>query len=459
LVDYSLMRKEVTVDGEPRFAMLETIREFGVGQLAAHGDTEQVRTAHAHHFLVLAEEVAPLLKGPEQRRWLDRLEADHGNLRAALGWFAQEDDGEAALRLAGTLARFWWVRGHLSEGSAWYERLLAAARDRPVDPAVRARALTGAAILAHLQRDLDRSAALLEEGLGWARTAGDAREIADALNSLGRVAVDRGDLDRATGWFEAAIPHYQAANHPQGLAGCRNNLAVVWRERGEFDRAVPLFEEALSGFRAAGEERGVGLAANNLGFLATLRGDPATAAAYHREGLAVYRQIGDRIGLATSLENIAQLAYDAGQPAEAVRLLAAAAALRAAIGSAAGSDSQAQVERTLAAARAALDASTFASAWQSGSAFSLDRAIELAWRIVESPPPAAPSGAAPAGDLTEREIEVLRLVAVGRTDREIGEALAINPRTASRHVANIYRKLDLHSRAEATAFARRRGLA
>jgi DNA-binding NarL/FixJ family response regulator len=436
--------------------MLETIREFGLGQLAAQGEAEAMRAAHARHFLTLAETNTSRLKGPEQGRWLDRFEADHGNLRAALTWFAQEDETEAALRLAVALIHFWLVRGHLSEGLTWCERLLAATRDRPVDPAVRCRALYGTATLAQVQRDLDRATELLEEALRWPQLAEDTRAMADVHNSLGTIAFGRGDLDRAAGYYETAITHYHAIDHLQGAAGSRNNLALIWRRRGQLDRAVSLYEQALTDWRAAGHSRGVALAANNLGAIATIRGDLATAAAFHREGLATFRRLGDRPGLATSLEEVADLALAAGQPVEAIPLLAAAAALRATIGFLAGSDVEGNGE-TLEAARSVLDPATAAAAWEDGSALSLERALEVAEGVIESPEPAKPD-AAVLDELTEREIEVLRLLAAGRADREIAETLFISPATAARHVANIYRKLDVHSRVEATAVARLHGL-
>jgi non-specific serine/threonine protein kinase len=399
------------------------------------------------------------LKGPEQGRWLDRLEAEHGNLRAAMTWFEQAGDSESALRLAGALFRFWWVRGHLSEGRSWYARLLASAAGRVVSPVVRARALNGAGTLAQLQSDLDRAMTLLVEGLGWARQASDAREIADALTGLGSVAFDQQDLELAGAWYQEAIPHYRAADHPEGVAGCLNNLSLVWRERGDLDGAARLLEESLAIFRARGDQRGVGIALGNLALLATLRGDLAAATALLREGLTIRQQLADQTGLASSLEHVGHLACAAGQYFAAIRLIAAAAAIRSAIGSSIRFDVQGHVDRTLAAARAALDAAAFAAAHAAGGTLSLDAAVSEAWRVITPAAPEPTRTAPPPIELTEREREVLRLLAGGMTDRHIGDALYISPSTATRHIANIYRKLGVHSRAEATALARRQGLA
>jgi non-specific serine/threonine protein kinase len=459
LIDHSLLRRQSLPAGEPRFGMLETIREFGAGQLDSLDEAAWVKRAHAAHYLEESEAIAPRLKGPEQGHWLDRLEADHGNLRAAMRWFEQAGEPVAALRIAGALFLFWWVRGHLSEGRGWYDRLLAAASGQDVAPAVRARALSGAGALAQLQRDLDRAAALLAEGLTAARRSGDVREIADALNALGSTRLDQGDLDRAVACYEEAISFYQAADHPEGVAGCYNNLSLVWRRRGDFGRAGALLEQALTIFQERGDRRGIGIASTGLGFVATMRGDLDRAVRFHRAALAIRQELGDQTGLAISLDYLGHLAGAGGRHVDAVRLLAAAAALRAAIGGVNRSDAQVHVDRTLEAARDALDEATFAAAGAAGGALSLDRALAEAWRVIAEPASAGPAvDAAPAAELTERETEVLRLVAAGLTDRQIGERLFISTSTATRHTANIYRKLGIHSRAEATDYARRQGL-
>jgi predicted ATPase/DNA-binding CsgD family transcriptional regulator len=458
LVDHSLLRQRAMPDGGARFAMLETVRECAGEHLVRAGEANAARARHAAYFLALAEATAPRLKGPEQGIWLDRLESEHGNLRAALTYYEELDAGEPALRLAGALFRFWWVRGHLSEGLAWYERLLALSSGREIAPIVRARALIGAGSLAHDQRDLERAAALLEEGVSWARRAGDAREIADALNALATVARDDGDLDLATAWYEAAIPRYRAADHPQGAAGCLNNLALVARVQGDLDRAATLFAESLTAFRALGDRRGIAITLNSLGHIATNRGDLTTAAACFQEALAIHREVGEQIGLPTTLELIGCFAVAAGQPVVALRLLAAGASLRESIGSAPRLDTQAEIERALAAARAALDDATAGAAWRAGAHLPLDAALAEAAAVVAEPLDQSPGGAAPTELLTARELAVLCLLAAGRTDREVGAALGISPATAGRHVANLYKKLDLHSRAEATDYARRHRL-
>ena len=167
LLDKSLLRREEAVDGEPRFGMLETVREYGLEQLEASGGLGATRQAHAEYYLALAEAAEPELRGPEQARWLERLEAEHDNLRAALEWADERDAGELGARLGAALWRFWSVRGYLTEGRARLGSVLA--RVGPsVGAATRARVLDGLAYLTRLQGDYRAARALCEQSLSSA---------------------------------------------------------------------------------------------------------------------------------------------------------------------------------------------------------------------------------------------------------------------------------------------------
>ena len=196
LVDKSLLLQAEAPEDEPRFAMLETVREYGLERLAASGETDATRRGHAAFFLALAERAEPELTGREQGIWLDRLEVEHDNLRAALGW-ALEHEGETALRLAAALWRFWADRSHLREGGRWLERALATAA--PTVPASRLKALNGAGVIAMQLGDYQRAVALQEEGLALARAIGDQRGVSWALGDLAVVDAVRGNYERASG--------------------------------------------------------------------------------------------------------------------------------------------------------------------------------------------------------------------------------------------------------------------
>ncbi len=200
LVDKSLLRQEVGPDEEPRFAMLETIREFGLERLAARGEEAAIQNAHAAYFLALVEQAESALLGPEQMAWLTWLDAAHDNLRAALDW-CLASDAEAGLRLAGALSLFWQVRGYLLEGRRWLEALLAQAPQRA---ALRAKALHAAGQLARHQADIASGISLCEESLAIYRELGDKRGGAYVLRTLGLLVSDGGDPERGRALFERA---------------------------------------------------------------------------------------------------------------------------------------------------------------------------------------------------------------------------------------------------------------
>lgn len=192
LIDKSLLRQTAHVDGEPRFTMLETIREYALERLAAGEEADEIQNVHAAYYLALAEEAEPELNGAEQRAWLERLEAEHANLRAALQRSLEREDRETALRLGGALWRFWLSQGHLNEGRRWLEEALAGGGG--ASASTRARALNGAGTLAHYQGDYGRAAELCGESLQLSRRLEDKRHIASALGRAGARGPFRGAL-------------------------------------------------------------------------------------------------------------------------------------------------------------------------------------------------------------------------------------------------------------------------
>jgi hypothetical protein len=188
LLDKSLLRQEEGPNGEPRFVMLETVHEFAREKLQESKEAEEIKRVHAQYFLTLAEQAFPELRGPDQLEWLERLEAEHDNMRAALSWALEHKQVELALRLGSALWWFWWMRGHNSEGRRWLEQALA--MDGRGSPEVRAIALAGAGALASEQGDLDRAKEACEGG--FELLANEAREASETklnlLSCLGWVA-------------------------------------------------------------------------------------------------------------------------------------------------------------------------------------------------------------------------------------------------------------------------------
>ncbi len=374
LVDKSLLRSEQ--GAEPRFSMLETIRAYGLEQLAAVGETEASRRRHAAHYLVVAQRAEPALTGAEQGTWLARLEGEHDNLRAALQW--SRDSGESALglRLAGALWRFWYVRGHLSEGRAWLDGLLAlTTSDREPDvAAIRAKALTGAGVLANIQGDYDRATVLCEESLTLYRRLDDTRGPAVALNILGNLAMNQGAYARAVALSEESLALYRTLGDKRGMAVALNNLGVVLLHQGAYERSAALCEESLTLNRELDDKRGISAALHNLGDVAREQGDYRQAVALYAESLALYRTMGDSEGIAGCLEAVARVAYAQGQMERATRFYAAAATLRDAIGASLTSTNRTTHDQALVNARITLGEPAFAAAWAAGAALSMDQA-------------------------------------------------------------------------------------
>jgi predicted ATPase/class 3 adenylate cyclase len=269
LVDSSLVRQDEH-DGEPRFTMLETIREYGLERLTESGEEPAVRKSLAAYFLALAQAAEPELTGPTQFTWLAQLETEHSNLRAVLEW-TLEHDAETALRLAGALGRFWRYRAYFTEGRSWLERALAEGPAGMTQD--RAKALHGAGVLARQQSDYRQAAVLLDEALAHYRELGDEHGVADALDGLGNVALGQGDLERAEKLFEEVLRLWRSQEDTNGIARALDDLGSVAQSRGELERAMALKEQSLGLYRKLQDEWNVARLLNNLGYTASEAGD------------------------------------------------------------------------------------------------------------------------------------------------------------------------------------------
>jgi DNA-binding CsgD family transcriptional regulator/tetratricopeptide (TPR) repeat protein len=452
LLDQNLVRRvgEDAAD-EARYGMLATIREYATEQMAASGEEEAIRECHAAHFLALAETLAPTLYGSSQRAGLTRLAHEQDNLRAALAWFAAGGDAERGLRLAVALWRFWYIRGYLDEGCGWFARFLGQG-GAPLP--LRADALASAGALAHYHGDGEAAWGLLHEALALWRALGDPRGLADTLMSLGNLAEeDRGDLATAHAFFAESLGAWRQVGDRWGIAMTLVNLGGVTQDLGDYAGARPLIEESLALFRSQEDERGIGYALYHLAKDALDRDEFGAAATLGAAAARQFAAVGDRRVVAFHLEFLGRVAGADGDAPRLVRLCSAAAALRAAAGVPALPYERAQAEHVLAAARSDLDPRTYASAWAAGRALTLDEALGAA---LAAPPAAATRAAYPYG-LTAREVEVLRLVAEGLTNAQVAARLFLSPKTVTRHLNNVFAKLDVGTRTAARV-ARERGL-
>jgi non-specific serine/threonine protein kinase len=439
--------------------MLETVREYGLEHLAVSGEDRAVRARHAAWCLALAEGGEPhAWNWPAQRWWLDRLEGELANLRAALAWLEETGDAETSLSLAGALGGLWSYRSHRFEGRAWLERALA--RGGETASTGRAVALEVLCVLdVHLGGE--RGAALSARSLELWRELGDARGTAGALLLSGFGELNRGNHELAVRPLEAAAALFEALGDCNGVAHARLELADAALQSGDVVKGEALLDGALALFNQVGNHYGVAATLIGLAWAAEDRGDPKEAAAHYRGCLGLWGEIGTQEGLADALAGTGKLAALGGRPAPAARLLGAAGTLSEALGYVAPPPERARCTRAIAVVRAALGEHEFAAAWAAGRALTPKQAtLEAAALLAELTDPAAPVAAEGARTgLTPRELEVLRLLAAGRSDRAIAAALSVSLHTASTHVRNILAKLGAESRTAAAAYAYQHRLA
>jgi predicted ATPase/DNA-binding XRE family transcriptional regulator len=357
---------------EPRYRMLEPVRQYAALRLIESGEDGEVRRRHAAHLLAFAREAAAKLAGPTQDVWLDRLEREHDNLRAALRWAAERRDGGLGLRLVGALWTFWRARGYHQEGRRWAATFLELPA-APEDTGLRLDAILADGHLAYLQGDNATARARAEAGLALAREAGDRGREARFLVQLGHAAVEEGDFAAAEGLYRAAVALERTLPGRPGLGTALGSLGHGLIRAGEPGRARPHLEEALAVYRAGGDRGNANTALLFLGQAAFELGDAATARARLAESLAGAQALGDRRTAMLGLIGAAALA-GASAPERALRLAGFVAA--AARGDLALLPAwRAWLDRTSAAARGALGEAAAVIAWAEGGRLSLAEAV------------------------------------------------------------------------------------
>jgi predicted ATPase/transcriptional regulator with XRE-family HTH domain len=413
LLDKSLLQREEGADGRSRYTMLETIREYALERLAASGEAETIRQQHAVYHLTLAEAAEQQLYGSAQRVWLDRLEIEHDNMRAALEWFRAREDDERLARLSVALAWFWWLHGHLSEARSWAEQVLARRSQLPAPVLARvlfecvqfydgvevgfalldeslalyrtladqrgiARGLVGLGVGRYFNGDDAAARAPLEEGLALSRTIGYKPGIADALAMLGEVALAQSDYAPAATLLEESLLLYRELGNSYEISSVLNYLGDAAQLQGDYQRATTLFAEALALRQELGDHRGSAAMLGKLADVALKQGDIARAVALLEESLGIYQDIGWKQGIGWTLQFFSRVACALGQPELATRLLGAEAALGYQVWPTLRTDH----ERTIAAAHTALGEEAFAAAWAAGHALTLEQAITEAISLV-----------------------------------------------------------------------------
>ena len=327
LVDKSLVVYEENEHGQGRYRLLETVRQYGRERLVESGETDAVRGRQFHFFFSLAEVAEDHLTGPEQAGWLDRLEAEHDDLRAALDWCLGEEDGiEAALRLSGVLSRFWSIRSYVSEGREWLRRSLHRAEQAELagvsfSPIVRSRALYWAGVFSRALADREAALDFYDQSLTLSRQAGDQAGIAFALCGLGRCGMFVDDPAEVRGMLEESLTLFRQLGDPFDIAVALNALGDLAFYQGDYVSAQALYEEDSTLRRQVGDQRGLANSLGRLGTVASTQGDLDTARTLFEEARTLASQVGDEHGVAASLINSGVTAFRRGDPAAAQDLL------------------------------------------------------------------------------------------------------------------------------------------
>ena len=415
LLDKSLLQ-QYEQDGEQRFSMLETIREFALEKFSLNaGEADAVRRRHAEYFLALAEQARPQLTGAEQRRWLDRLEREHDNLRAALHWSLETGNAELAAQMQAFMWRFWWLRGHLTEGRRWMAQTLA---HDDLTAQTRTRLLMVAGSAAWSQSDFEQAERLLNEALSISQLANYQDEVAGIHHVLGNVWLARGDLEQAASHYQQAMALFREQGNIYSLMTVLNNLGIVRQAQRNSAEARKFHEESLALARQYPDKQSlaytlIGLSdalitlhdydkaaicldeslrlarelsspiveahtLRSLGRIAQHTGQFRQSQSYFAQDIALLKQIGAKREIADVLDHFAELNVALNQPYQALVLLAASSAVREAIHVPRSAGDEAELEPARSAVRAQLGELEVAEAWASGQGMTLDQAIDFA---------------------------------------------------------------------------------
>lgn len=498
LVDKSLITATSLQGGETRYRLLETIRQYALEKLGESREVDESRTRHLNYFLQWAENAHPQLDKKGQLEWLERYEADHDNLRSALEWCAVDvERAEAGLRLAAACGRFWRLHGYISEGRT---RLTAALSHAGAEKrsAARAWALFRTGVLAYLQGDYSACRAYLEESLAISQELGESGKLiaANSLDVLGEAYTEAGDYDRALPFFEKAMVIYrelkdrwgigemlmqfgwaalrvgdydeaqarleevltsgQETGYTEHVAFALGGLGELAVRQKQYERAVHFLDESLTLHQQRGDKWTIGTSLGSLGWVALRQRDYQRMKNYLSQSLAIRTEVGDKGGIAWCLEKLAEAKFEKEQLEDAARIFGHAESVRAPIGSAIDPADQPDYNRLISDLRSALGPDAFAALWTEGKTMRLEEVIELALSEPESE--SAHAEKEKFGGLTAREREVATLIAQGKSNREIAEAMTVGVKTIETYVTRILNKLNFDSRVQIATWAVEKGL-
>jgi predicted ATPase/DNA-binding CsgD family transcriptional regulator len=500
LLDQHLIRLVDRTESSHRFMFLETIKQFGLERLQAAGEEAAQRDRHAAYATAQAEALEPRALSAEWERARRDFDRNLDDFYAALAWSIERGDADTGARIFAALRPFWLSRVPWETGYLWLQRLRSSIDCSQVAPKLAARCLVAAGLIAYHAGQVAESAEAHEQAAAIAREAGDQTTLALALSRLGQTLRGLGDMERSAGVVDELKAVLPAVSDHSVRFHALNEVGAQAMVRQDVDAAWDALQQGLVSARALSFPGAEGVTLHFLGYVAALRGDyaiardvlsractlqtagseserlstlhalgrvellagqPAEAARWIGEALAGRNRRGDRLQVRICLIDMGLVAIQAGRPETAARWF----------GTADIDERVSEPSRFFArnwiegveATRAALGAASYNQSFQHGQVLSLetavDEALAFANDLAASPEAVAPrAGNDPPYQLTARELDVLRLLSDGASDRKIAEVLYISPGTATRHVKNILRKLGVPSRTAAATFAVRRGI-
>jgi len=381
LLDKSLLQRSLDLDGELRFSMLVTLRHFALERLRDLGEVEKVKDRHLNYFLQIVEQADQEIHGPQQLYWLEHLEREHDNLRAALEWALESKNAEAGLRMSGALAFFWFVRGPVHEGIGWLEKALALGAGASKAAEAKALRYLGTVLNLGENQNVDRIKNIFEKSLTLYQELDDNSGIAWVLNMLGLVAMQQQDHGKAKQLlFESLLLRHQVGD-PWSIAHTLQNFAPMAFQEGNYPGAKELTLETIAWFRQAGDQRGVARTLADLAELERVAGDPTQTIPLLKEALSQLMLFKDKWSIASALEDLATMAGTQNNYLRAIRLYGAAEALREAIGMPLPPpEHYARVKyvQNIESARVNLDEVTFTKTWAEGRAMTMEQAVAYA---------------------------------------------------------------------------------
>lgn len=463
LVDKSMVQVQGRDLDTVRYVLLESMREYALERLEETGELEGVRRSHALYYVALAEQAEPELTGREQQIWFGRLESAHDNLRAALHWLVDHEEGDLVVRLATALGYFWEARGYIAEGQRWLEEAL---RKAPaVDPRLRARALNRLGILlTWTESDVTRPRAVLSEARELACSVQDAVTIARALLYLGVLGVFTREWRQSRQHLEEALTYWEEAGDSWGVAYTCLYLGAMEVLRANRQEATRLLEKSLTRYREMGDVPARGVVLLWLTYAAGGQGDVVGALPHWREMLGLSVETRDPRLMYLCSAGVAWVLREQGDPEQLTRLLGVIQQLREMMGIHRGrifytNEVLSIVMETL---QTRLERSAFEAALAEGRDASFGEMAQLVGDLLDGIGRAnAPGDASPERNptiLSTREHAVLHLVAEGLSNKQIAKKLIVSPSTVKTHVTGIFNKLGVDSRAQAVAVAAQRDL-